>query len=354
MSRLDRVINTIGKEIAQGIQNAGIHIPQILILNGGIPEASEEYPVVVYIGLIPLPDPSLPPGEKDTGIIAPFAAVHHYRIISRSLQSLVKRLCAGRAENSPQKRQKQDFRVFSNSRLPERSMAAAAGIGWVGKNGLLMNRRYGSSFILAGILVSGDTAAEIIRDTQGSPVVSSLTPPESIYEECRRCSICIESCPTGAILPAGGIDTRRCLQALATSPEPLPDFAAEQWGLRIYGCSICQQVCPVNRARSFKAQPLAKDREFYGLMKLLEKLTPTPDRSWASIRLKEIFPGTALEAGWVPKDAIIRNILTAAGNSGNRSYIPLLEKIRNQSLPPMIQETLERTIKFLQTRYGEE
>ncbi len=342
MSRLDRVINTTTQQIEQGMRTAGICSPKMLILSGGLPEASRKSPVPIFTGLVPLPDPSSALPEYDAGVLAPFAAVHYYRNASRALQQMIKKLCADN------KRKKQDFRIFSNSRLPERSIAAAAGTGWVGRNGLLMNRTYGSSFIIAGILLTGETAAAVIRENSGTSHIESLTPPENLYAECGSCRECIKQCPSGAIRPEGGVNTRRCLQALATSPELLPRFAAEKWGRRIYGCSVCQQVCPVNRGRAYTAQPLSEEQEFPSLKNLLQQLTPSPGKTWESIHLKNIFPGTALEAGWIPRDTIVRNILTVAGSSGNRGYLPLLKKIQKQSLPAIVAETLKQTIILLE------
>ena len=211
-----------------------------------------------------------------------------------------------------------------------------------------MNRTYGSSFIIAGVLLSGDAAESILAKTVSPAVVSSLKAPENLHGICGSCRECEKACPTGAIRPEGGIDTGRCLQALATKTGQLPEFALKNWGMRIYGCGICQRACPVNKNRDFRAPPLSPEAEQRNLRELLAALSPYRDAS-----LKSLFPGTALEAGWIPKEAIVRNILIAAGNSAQPYLEPLIRILTTQSeneLPSTVMETAAWAMKKIRDK----
>ena len=292
------------EDIQDEFRTAGFHLPKAA---GTSPPLLPQG--VVIIGLLPIPDPRKAPAAG-RGEIAPFAAVHYYRIAAQKLKTIAGRI--RREEELPGR----SIRVFSNSPLPERALAAALGIGWVGRNGLLMNREYGSSFILAGLMVES-------FDGEGLPLLESLDPPADPHAACGSCRACAAACPVGAILPAGGIDTGRCLQYLSTFRGDLPPEAEAAWGLRIYGCQICQQVCPVNLRRGFRAAEATGEADFPALDRLLTAFAREPRSP-----LKELFSGTALEAGWIPREAILRNVLIAAGNSGQAALLPLLRPFR--------------------------
>ncbi len=283
---------------------------------------SEDQTYLVAMGLYPVPDPAPSAGSGNT-LIAPFAASHYYRSCVNELKGLASEL---RRETGLRK---QHVRIFSNSRLPERSIAAALGIGWVGRNGLLMNREYGSSFVLAGILAAlNDREAARLEETAELPLISSLEAPEDPHRECGSCRACVSACPAGAIAEQGGVRLERCLQYLATTTEDLPGFALTVWGGRLYGCMDCQSSCPVNRQRSFHAGGKKLPREEYPIRELLREFAAPSKKS-----LKEIFPGTALEAGWIPRKAILRNLLIAAGNSGDSSLEQLIRPFLNETDP---------------------
>lgn len=122
-------------------------------------------------------------------------------------------------------------RCFSDSGpVSERFFAARAGLGWIGRNGLLVRRRGGSFCFLSSIL----TTLELPADAPMAPRCGS----------CRRCE---EACPTGA-LRGGSCDARRCLSywTIEAKAEPPPEIRRAQ-GERMYGCDVCQEVCPWNR-----------------------------------------------------------------------------------------------------------
>lgn len=309
---LNQIIRSM-EEIGIRSLSAALVAPELIL--------KEERPdggFLVCLGLVPLPDARpAPPGA--VGILAPFAARHHYRRIVTALRPVSRRI----RENLGLP--KSAVRLFSNSSLPERSLAAALGVGRVGRNGLLMNAEFGSAFLLAGLVIDLKALSALPVSWRMLKTIRSLEPPADLYAGCGACRACVRACPVraiAAISPGGGVDTDRCLQQLSTRPGPLPEAARRVWDRRIYGCQICQEACPVNQERSIRVAPLPPGVEHRSLAPLL--------RGFAQGRpLKELLPDTALEASWVPREAILRNLLIAAGASGDQSLAPLIQAFLN-------------------------
>jgi epoxyqueuosine reductase len=112
----------------------------------------------------------------------------------------------------------------------DREAAARAGVGFYGKNTMLITRRFGS-WVVLGTLVTD-------RELETTP---------RLELDCGSCTLCIEACPTGALDDPGTLDSTKCLSYWTQSPHEMPFAYAAKLGAQVYGCDICQDVCPWNR-----------------------------------------------------------------------------------------------------------
>jgi epoxyqueuosine reductase len=183
----------------------------------------------------------------------------------------------------------------------DREGAARAGVGFYGKNTLLITRRHGS-WVVLGTLV---TDVEI-------------EPSAPLELDCGSCRLCIDACPTDALAEAGTLDATRCLSYWTQSREPIPEEYREPLGTQVYGCDICQDVCPWNRGiekRRAAARATAGAEPAVSLLDWLE--APDEDLRQRYDRL------------YVPRnDAryLRRNALVAAGNAGDSSLEPAVRR----------------------------
>ena len=192
----------------------------------------------------------------------------------------------------------------------EREYTERAGIGWIAKNTNVINWQAGSWFFLAGILVS----IELETDTP------------SLRGSCGTCTLCIEACPTDAILAPNILDSRLCISYLTIELKgSIPRELRPQMDNLIFGCDICQEVCPWNS----KAVP-TKEREFYPhegnlAPTLLSLINMTQEQF--SKRFKNSPIKRAKRRGF------LRNVAVALGNWKNRAAVPALKKALNDDEP---------------------
>ena len=189
--------------------------------------------------------------------------------------------------------------------LLERSLARAAGLGWIGHNTCLINEPLGSWFFLGEILVSLDLAPD--------------TPPP---DRCGTCRACINACPTQALVPVPNgrfqLDARLCISTWTIEQKgALPDQQRDQSGNHLFGCDICQDVCPWNRRAPLTTEPGFQPIHADPGLAALAALTPDDFRAR--------FRRTPL---WRTKHAgLLRNVATAMGNSGDPGYLPDLQQL---------------------------
>ncbi len=245
--------------------------------------------------------------EEPHGLIAPFARRNYYREVVNRLKKIALRI----RENTSLK--KKDIRIFCNSQLPEKELAALSGLGFLGKNSLIITPQTGSLCVIGGIAFSLPLEPDVIDE-------SFLIPGH----HCGKCRACIDACPTNAILAPGRIDAQRCIQSLSTMLKPLPEYIMEKWGFRIYGCQSCQKVCPFNSCN------------LPGADTSLGVLGPSiPLQFFLASEEKVIetfFKGSTMGMSWIPPLALKRNAIIAAGNRRDESLLPLLRPFLNSEI----------------------
>jgi epoxyqueuosine reductase len=133
--------------------------------------------------------------------------------------------------------------VCDDNALVDRAAAHRAGIGWFGKNSLLLLPGAGSWFVLGSVV----TDAPLAPTRPGAPAAHG--------EGCGSCSRCLSACPTGALVAPGVVDARRCLAWLVQATGTFPEAYRVALGDRIYGCDECQQVCPINKVADRRDPP---------------------------------------------------------------------------------------------------
>jgi|YNPNPStandDraft_1061719.scaffolds.fasta_scaffold17461_2 epoxyqueuosine reductase len=176
--------------------------------------------------------------------------------------------------------------------LLERDLAQRAGLGWVGKNTCLIHPQLGSFFFLAELLLG----IELEPD------------PPFLADRCGTCTRCIEACPTGCILPDRTLDARRCLSYLTIENKgSIPPELRPQVGNWIFGCDICQMVCPWNRRARPDPDPDFAPRPGLPAPDLLEELSLT--RQQFNQKFKE---SPVQRARW---RGYLRNVMVAVGNA---------------------------------------
>jgi epoxyqueuosine reductase len=162
-----------------------------------------------------LPEPELPAGH---GRLPRYTWFDAYAVLREKLDELGSRVGGA-------------YRVLVDANQHvDREAAARSGVGFYGKNTLLITRRHGS-WVVLGTLIS---------DVELEP-----TPP--LDADCGECRLCIDACPTNALDQPGVLDATRCLSYWMQSAAPPPDEYRSHFGAQVYGCDICQDVCPCNR-----------------------------------------------------------------------------------------------------------
>ena len=224
----------------------------------------------------------LPYGQNGVpGVLAPFARSNYYGEAVARLKRIVSVL---RRETGLSKG---DFRIFCNSRFAEKQMAWLCGLGVLGRNSLLITPEYGSLGIIAGIFLPFEPDGD-------APLESSP------YEGCGSCRLCLSACPGGAVKGEGGIVRSRCYQYLSTEPVVLPPEITSRWNI-LYGCQICQDVCPKNRGR---LAGVTTERGFLGEDPDLKYILQASDDD-----LKAYLKGSVLAQSWIDPVLIRRNAL---------------------------------------------
>jgi epoxyqueuosine reductase len=188
--------------------------------------------------------------------------------------------------------------------VQERVYAQYAGLGWIGKNTCVINERLGSWIFLSEIICN-----------------LPLQPDAPALDQCGTCTMCLDACPTGAIVAPGVLDSTQCLSYLTIELKgPIPAAQREALGHHTYGCDICQEVCPWNLTPSTgtSADPAWQPRPGLDAQPLLD-LWHRPDDE-----LRSLLKGSAIKRAGVRR--LRRNLAVAIGNSGETSAAAALQK----------------------------
>jgi epoxyqueuosine reductase len=207
----------------------------------------------------------------------------------------------------------------------DREAAARAGVGFYGKNTMLITRRHGS-WVVLGTLVT--------------TVAVEASPPLEL--DCGSCTLCIDACPTGALDEPGLVDSTKCLSYWTQAPAAIPEDYRAELGAQVYGCDICQDVCPWNRG-------IEKRRAG----------DPVPAGAEPHVRLTEWLEGDdeslmqRYERLYVPRnDAryLRRNALVALGNTGTLADLSLARPFL-ASDDELLREQAEWTVSRIEARH---
>jgi epoxyqueuosine reductase len=188
--------------------------------------------------------------------------------------------------------------------LVERVYAKYAGVGWIGKNACVLNQKLGSWLFLGVILTSLE-----------------LTPDLPSPDRCGTCTRCLDACPTNAFIGPYQLDATRCISYLTIEKRgPVPEDLREGIGRHLFGCDICQDVCPWNRKAPVTQAPEFQPRD--GLV--------NPALEWLAEMTAEEFR-TKFRGSPVRRtklSGLRRNAVIAMGNSRDRKFVPTLERLR--------------------------
>jgi epoxyqueuosine reductase len=233
------------------------------------------------------------------GRIAPFARRNYYREAVVRLQGLARDLRARLGGR------RMDYRILCNSPVPEKPLALAAGLGVLGRNGLVITGEAGSLFVIAALTLPFALAGDAQGDAGESP-----PPPPGFFPRCAGCDRerppCAAACPTGAVRGDGSLDLPRCIQWYASGKgEAVPPGVAEKWGPRLYGCTCCQDACIHNQ------RPIPGVETSRGALPATLDLEELLARGDEEIRAR--FKGTAMGLSWLGPAAIRRNARQALG-----------------------------------------
>lgn len=213
----------------------------------------------------------------------------------------------------------EDYRYYVDTGpVLERAWAALSGIGFIGKNSMLISRSHGNWLFLASILTRVDLLPDAPLRDRGHPDAVGLL--------CGKCSRCMDACPTRAFPAPGVVDSNKCISYQTIENRgKIPVGLRSAIGSRVYGCDTCLDVCPWNRFAKEGRRMILSARDDIADMPLRELLELTPER------FAEVFRGTAIKR--VKLAGLVRNACVAAGNSGDVRLLDPLVRLASHASP---------------------
>ena len=236
--------------------------------------------------------------DRVTGRVAAYAwGADYHLVIPEKLQALTAFIEAQTGQTIP-------HRWYTDTGpLLERDLAMRAGLGWIGKNTCLINPQHGSYFLLAEILLAYPLQPDAPFGT----------------DHCGTCTRCLDACPTKCILPDRTLDAARCISYLTIENKGnIPEELRPAIGNWVFGCDICQMVCPWNqRFAAQEGDPSLAPRTGIPFPDLAAELTLTPQEF--NRKFKDSPVKRAKRKGY------LRNVAVALGNIGNRETVSALD-----------------------------
>jgi epoxyqueuosine reductase len=279
-------------------------------------------------------NPGLGEAAPDRAIIARYARGRDYhKVVKKKLLGVLRWLEAELGRELPLARAYVD-----TGPVLERELARRAGLGWFGRNTMLIDPRRGSWFFLGSLLLPLDLE------------------PDAPFEadRCGTCRACLDACPTGALLGrdedgAPVMDARLCISYLTIeNPGPIPEPLRPAMGNRVFGCDICQEVCPFTRKFSEPSSERAYAARGPGERPVGVKPDPSFPSAWhpgtASPSLVDLLETALDEAAWdsfsrgsalrrAGRSGLARNVCVALGNWGSSEAVPSLVSALSDSEP---------------------
>ncbi len=275
---------------------------------------------VVMVGMLYTPEGA--PGELPprTGRVARYALGKDYHeVLWARLDELLAWVhqhvpdCAGRG-------------VVDTAPLLERDFARRAGLGWFGKNTMLINKHLGSYFFLGALLLSIDL------------------PPSRPHEtaHCGSCTACLQACPTQAFVAPGVLDARRCISYLTIElRDHIPEELRPGVGEWVFGCDVCQEVCPWNHRAPAAREPALQPSADWLALDLVEVL------GWTEEEFRRRCRGTALRR--TKRRGLLRNAALVLGNRGDPAALPALHQALRDP-EPLVREAAAWAIAAIRHR----
>lgn len=242
--------------------------------------------------------------DGSTGWISRYAWGDDYHEVMKdkleTLLSVVRDLHAGPV----------DGRAFVDSGpVLERDIAGVSGVGWIGKNTHLISPKRGSWFFLGELFLSVPLAYD-----------------RPIRDRCGKCDLCLKACPTGAFVGPYILDARRCISYLTIELKgAIPRHLRPLMGNHVFGCDICQEVCPYNIKAVPTLDPAYAPREGLFAPALVELLSLT------AAEFRRRFRGSPILRA--KRRGLLRNVAVALGNIGNSAAVPALGRALNDDEP---------------------
>ncbi|MED1750735.1 MULTISPECIES: tRNA epoxyqueuosine(34) reductase QueG [Bacillus] len=204
--------------------------------------------------------------------------------------------------------------MVDTGELSDRAVAERAGIGFSAKNCMIITPEFGSYVYLA----------EMITNVP-------FEPDEKIEDQCGTCNKCVDSCPTGALVNPGQLNSQRCISFLTQTKGFLPDEFRSKIGNRLYGCDTCQIVCPINKGKDFHLHPEMEPHPEIA-KPLLKPLLTISNREF-----KEKYGHVS--GSWRGKKPIQRNAILALAHFKDASALPVLIELMHKDPRPVIRGT---------------